>query len=268
MAFGVSHQTVLRLKQLVWGRRGEPYPISGHVLRYAPGTRPVRTRYATSPNPAVRYDAMQARLFAEGLNEGDTAIDIGAHAGQYALIMAARCGPSGHVAAFEPDPHARRKLERNIALNPGVKAPVVEALAVSDAPGEAVLYSRGGDSQSSLARSGIGEAAAERAERFTVPLVTLDGYIADRRLAAPRWVKIDTEGAEIRILKGAPQLLAGPSNILCELHPYAWAEFGNSFEELQAAVSGAGRRIRYIDETAEMKAADVRYGTVLLERPS
>jgi FkbM family methyltransferase len=265
---GLSHQSVLRLKELVWGRRGEPYPISGRVLRYAPGTRPVRTRYASSPNPAVRYDAMQAGLFAEALAEGDTALDVGAHAGQYALIMAARCGRSGHVAAFEPDPYARRKLERNIALNPAVKPPVVEALAVSDGPGEAVLYSRGGDSQSSLARSGIGEAAAERAETFTVPLVTLDGYIADRRLAAPRWVKIDTEGAEIRILKGAPKLLAGPSNILCELHPYAWAEFGDSFEQLQAMVSQSGRRIRYLDEGVELRAADVRYGAVLLERPS
>lgn len=268
MAFGVSHQTALRLKELVWGRRGEPYPIAGQVLRYAPGTRPVRTRYATSANPAVRYDAMQAQLFDEGLGEGDTAIDIGAHAGQYALIMAARCGRTGHVAAFEPDPHARRKLERNIALNPGVKPPVVEALAVSDAPGAAVLYSQGGNSQSSLARSGIGEAVAERAETFTVPLVTLDGYMADRGLAPPRWVKIDTEGAEIRILKGAPQLLAGASNILCELHPYAWAEFGNDFGELQAAVGAAGRSIRYIDENAEMRPADVRYGTVLLERKS
>jgi hypothetical protein len=149
-----------------------------------------------------------------------------------------------------------------------VKAPVVEALAVSDAPGEAVLYSQGGNSQSSLAKSGIGEAAAESAETFTVPLVRLDDYVAERGLAPPRWVKIDTEGAEIRILQGATNLLAGPSNILCELHPYAWAEFGNSFEELHAAVSGADRRIRYIDETAEMKASDVRYGTVLLERPS
>jgi FkbM family methyltransferase len=254
----ISHETALRLKQLVWGRRGEPYAIAGQVLRYTPGTRPVRRRYASSPNPAVRYDAMQAQLFAEALGEGDTALDVGAHAGQYALIMAARCGQSGHVAAFEPDPHARRKLERNIAL--------VEALAVSDAPGEAVLYSHGGNSQSSFARTGIGEAVAERAERFTVPLVTLDGYVADRGLRPPRWVKIDTEGAEIRILKGAPKLLAGPANILCELHPYAWEEFGNSFEELQAAASQSGRRIRFIDEDAEMAAADVRYGTVLVER--
>jgi FkbM family methyltransferase len=257
---------VLRLKSLVYGRRGEPYPIAGQVLRYAPGTRPVRTRYEDSPNPAIRYDAMQARLFAEGLNAGDTALDVGAHAGQYALIMAARCGPGGHVAAFEPDPHARRMLQQNIALNPQLKAPVVEALAASDAPGEAVLYSQGGNAQSSLARTGIGEHVAAHAETFTVPLVTLDGYVADKRLATPRWVKIDTEGAEIRILKGAPKLLASDANLLCELHPYAWAEFGDSFDELSALVRASGRRIRFLDEDAEMQASDVRYGTVLLER--
>jgi len=266
MTLGLSHQTVLRLKQLVYGRRGEPYPIAGQVLRYAPGTRPVRLQYADSPDPQVRYDALQVSLFAEGLNEGDTALDIGAHAGQYALIMAARCGRTGHVAAFEPDPHARRKLQRNIALNPDVKAPVVEAMAVSDAPGEATLYSQGGNANSSLARTGIGEQVAAHAEKFTVPLVTLDDYIAERKLATPRWVKIDTEGAEIRILKGAPKLLGSDASILCELHPYAWAEFGNSLDELREVVRRGGRRIRYLDEDDEMAPADVRYGSVCLER--
>jgi FkbM family methyltransferase len=264
MTFALSHESVLRLKSIVYGRRGEPYDVGGRRLRFAPGTRPVRMRYRTSPNDNVRYDALQAELLSKGLREGDTAIDIGAHAGQYALIMAAMCGPRGRVIAFEPDPHARRLLAHNIALNPGVTPPVVEALAVSDAPGEAVLYSRGGDSRSSLARTGIGEAAAATAETLTVPVVALDGYIADRRLSEPRWVKIDTEGAEIRILKGAPRLLAGPAGIVCELHPYAWAEFGSSFDELRAVVAAGGRWMRYLDEAAEI-AGEPRYGTVLLE---
>src|SRR5476651_1345578 len=164
MTFGLSHAAVLRLKSLIYGRSGEPYRVGEQVLRYAPGTRPVRLRYENSSNDNARYDAMQVRLFCEGLSEGDTAIDVGGHAGQYALIMAAMCGQSGHVVTFEPDPHARRKLEHNVALNPGVKPPTVEALAVSDAPGEATLYSRGGNSNSSLARSGIGEAQAVLAE--------------------------------------------------------------------------------------------------------
>jgi FkbM family methyltransferase len=234
------------------------------VLRYAPGTRPVRARYAASADINARYDALQVGLLASGLRAGDTALDVGGHAGQYALIMAAICGRAGTVVTFEPDPHARRLLERNVALNPAIKPPIVEALAVADAPGEAVLYSRGGDSNSSLARSAIGEASAAVAERFTVPVVTLDGYLAAKGLATPSWVKIDTEGAEIRILAGAPRLLASPANIVCELHPYAWAEFGDSFDGLRTLAAGAGRRLRYLDEDAP--ADEARYGTVLLER--
>jgi FkbM family methyltransferase len=263
MMLAPSHATVLRLKRLIYGRRGEPYAVGNQVLRYTPGTRPVRARYATSPNLVTRYDALQVRLFVDGLSEGDTAIDVGAHAGQYALIMAAMCGPSGHVVAFEPDPYARRALELNIALNPQLTAPTVEPVAVSDEPGEALLYSRGGDSNSSLARSGIGGVAEPEAIR--VPLVTLDAYLEAHRLPQPRWVKIDTEGAEIRILKGAPKLLASGANIVCELHPYAWEEFGNHFGELQLLASQSGRRIRYIDQEAEI-GNDVRYCTVVLER--
>jgi hypothetical protein len=100
---------------------------------------------------------------------------------------------------------------------------------------------------------------------IVVPLVTLDAYVRDNGLGRPRFVKIDAEGAEIRVLKGAAKLLASDTEIVCELHPYVWAEFGNSFEELKALVRNAGRRMRYLDQHAEI-GSDVKYGTVLLER--
>ena len=261
----IRHKFVLALKRLIYGKRGEPYAIVGRSLRYIPGTRPVRMSYVSSSNDNNRYDVLQIRLLAEHLREGDTAIDIGAHCGQYCILMAAMCGAAGTVVAFEPDHHARKILMQNLDLNSGIKRPMVEALAVSDTQGEAVLYSRGGNSQSSLARSGIGETAARDDEIIVVPLVTLDAYVREKGLHQPRWVKIDAEGAEIRILKGAPKLLAGDTEIVCELHPYAWAGFGNSFEELKALVRNAGRRMRYLDEHSEI-GSDAKYGVVLLER--
>ena len=158
---GIRHtRLVLGLKRFIYGKRGEPYVIAGRTLRYTPGTRPVRTSYANSTNDNSRYDALQIKLLAGHLREGHTAIDVGAHWGQYCILMAAMCGATGNVVAFEPDRYARKVLMRNLQLNPSIKPPTVEALAVSDAQGEAVLYSRGGNSLSSLARSGIGEAAA------------------------------------------------------------------------------------------------------------
>ena len=260
----MRHDFALALKRVLYGRRGEPYRIDGQTLRYLPGTRPVRLRYTRSRNGVTRYDALQVAWISSQLTEGDTAVDIGAHYGSYSILMAAKCGQSGHVIAFEPDPYAREVFARNLGLNPSIRRPQVEVCACSDEIGEATLFSRGGNSQSSLARSAV-EFSAYTSEEIRVPLITLDSYLSERNLPEPRCVKIDTEGAEIRILKGAKQVLASNADVVCELHPYAWPEFGNTLAELKGLAAAAGRRIRYLDRDSET-GEQAEYGTVLLER--
>jgi FkbM family methyltransferase len=260
----LHHKALLLAKQVVYGKRGEPYRISGQTLRFMPGTRPVRMHYANSSNGISRYDALQIQLFRDTLREGDTAVDIGAHAGQYCILMAALCGQSGQVVAFEPDPYARERLLQNLSLNPAIKRPLVESCAVSDTAGEAVLFSRGGNSQSSLALSGVEFSSEHKSEEIRVPLVSLDDYLLVKKLPQPRWVKIDAEGAEIRILKGGKRLLQSDAQIVCELHPYAWAEFDNTFAELKELMTSARRQMRYLDQN-EM-VCEAKYGAVVLER--
>jgi FkbM family methyltransferase len=258
------HRIVIDLKRAFYRGRGEPYQIEGHTLRYVPGTRPVRLRYSCSPNGISRYDALQVAWLSNHLNEGDTAVDVGAHHGTYSVLMAARCGQTGNVVAIEPDPHSREVLVENFSLNPRIKRPMVEMFACSDEIGEAILFTRGGDSQSSLVPSVLESSSTNKSEEIRVPIVTLDSYLSEHRLA-PRCVKIDAEGAEIRILKGAKQVLTSNADVVCELHPYAWPEFGNTFAELKILVAAAGRHIRYLDQDAEIgDKAD--YGIVLLER--
>src|SRR5262249_9423367 len=203
--------------------------------------------------------ALQLRLISENLQEGDTALDIGAHSGEYSIIMAAICGLSGQVIAFEPDPYARQMLSRNIKLNPNLNAPLVEKIALSSCAGETVLYSSGRNSNSSLVRPGLGPS-----EKIPVIQITLDEYLSMQQYPEPRLIKIDTEGAEIRILRGAQRCLSGSSRIICELHPYAWADFGNSLDELKALVKASGRRIRYLGQDNEM-GDKATYGVVVLE---
>jgi len=262
----LKNKAALTLKNFMYGRRGEPYVVAGRTLRYLPGTRPTRIRYASARDDNTRYDALQVCLFANQLSEGDTAIDIGAHAGQYCIMMAAMCGYTGHVVAFEPDPYARRRLIHNLKLNPSIKPPAVEQYAVSDRSGAGTLFSRGGNSQSSLVRSGVEFSATEHAEPITVRLISLDEYMLRSGLPQPRWVKIDAEGAEIRILAGARRLLASSAGIVCELHPYAWADFGNDFDELKRLAHLSGRRIRYLDQDVSYIGDTAIYGTVVLER--
>jgi hypothetical protein len=133
--------------------------------------------------------------------------------------------------------------------------------------GEAILFSRGGNSQSSLARSAVEFRSGHQSEEIRVSTVTLDSYLSEHRLPVPRCIKIDAEGAEIRILRGAKLILASNADVVCELHPYAWPEFGNTLAELKQLASAAGRRIRYLDQDVEI-GDQVEYGTVLLERYS
>jgi FkbM family methyltransferase len=267
MNLSFPHQLVIGLKQAIYGKKGEPYRIPGHTLHSLPGTRPVRTRYAHSESSNARYDALQVLWLRDHLLEGDLALDVGAHCGAYSILMAAQCGETGRVVSFEPDPYARKLLAKNLGLNPGIKRPTVEASACSDQIGEAILYSRGGNSQSSLARSAVEFSPTQHSEEIRVPTVTLDRYLADHGLPAPRCVKVDAEGAEIRILKGAKEILASDADLVCELHPYAWPEFGSSFSELRQLANAAGRRIRYLDQKAEI-GDQVKYGAVVLERSS
>lgn len=251
------HKPVTAVKRIVYGGRGEPYYFSGVTLRFVPGTRPVRLRYAKSNNAVNRYDALQIIWLDQHLKEGDTVIDIGAHCGAISALMAAKCGQTGKVVSFEPDPYARKILSRTFALNRSLKMPTVEPLGCWDVDGEATLYSDRGNARSALALL-----VADVLEKLTVPTVTLDSYLSAHNLE-PQCVKIDAEGAEIRILKGATTLLASKAEILCELHPTAWPDFGNSLAELKALLFAAGRRIRYLDEENYLEEP-AKYGVTLL----
>lgn len=118
-----------------------------------PGSRAVRLRYSQSPDSFTRYDALQVAWLSRHLME-DAAIDVGAH-------TAHKCCHGGKVwsdrscLAIEPDPYSHEVLVRNIGLNSGIKRPTVEVCACSDEIGEAMLFCRSGNSQSSLARSAV-----------------------------------------------------------------------------------------------------------------
>jgi hypothetical protein len=91
----------------------------------------------------------------------------------------------------------------------------------------------------------------------------LDHYLGCRTIT-PNIVKIDAEGAEIPILRGAQNLLTSNARILCELHPYAWPDFDSGFEELRNLLHNSNRRIRYLDpecpREAQKRGAEVIYG--------
>jgi FkbM family methyltransferase len=144
-----------------------------------------------------------AKLIAY-VSEGDTVIDVGAHVGYYALNFARAVAPQGRVIAFEPDPVNVGRLRRNLALNGFTeRVSVVESIA-TDNTSRAKLYlaPRGQSGGNSV------YPAMAAADTFVeCEATTIDVFCFDNGIACVRVLKIDVEGHEAAVLRGARSML-------------------------------------------------------------
>ncbi len=132
-------------------------------------------------------------------------LDIGANIGMAAAWFA-RFNPDRKIYCFEPLEGNARLVEKNCPV-----ADVVRAAAGAQR-GEVTLdVDPDGMMASSL---GVGN----RTNRITFPVVTLDAFAAERDLTAVGMLKMDAEGMEVEILRGARNVLARTGQIVMETH--------------------------------------------------
>lgn len=129
---------------------------------------------------------------------GDVVLDVGANVGTYALWAAARVGPEGRVVAVEPHPGNFALLKKNAEENGFVWLTPVQA-AASDAPGRARLYIHPRAINFSLVR--------KTEQHVDVEVLTVDGLAERLGLSRVSLIKVDVEGSEPAVLKGARLVL-------------------------------------------------------------
>jgi len=168
------------------------------------------------------YEPEVAEVLRREIRPGNVCIDIGAHVGYYAILMARLTGEEGAVVAFEPVPENFEMLQRNIALN-SLTNVQLEPLAVSEGEGGLRLTLRS-DEQFTMTASASGYAVGDRRKVIDVATCSLDGYLA-RLGSVPDIIQIDVEGAELAVLKGAKATLrkARPK-LLIEIHGWEGPE--------------------------------------------
>ncbi len=156
--------------------------------------------------------------------ENDIVIDVGAHIGPYAIIASKRVGPNGKVVAIEADPSNFDILNRNIRLN---KLTNVLALNYAAYSKEDVvkLYLPGkGDYDSSYTKYNTVMVDRDIGEKKFVEVKanTLDFLLQSNQIKPEdvNYIKIDVEGAEFEVLKGAKDILSKSKRIslLIEVH--------------------------------------------------
>jgi len=161
------------------------------------------------------------------LRAGDLAVDVGANHGWYSVLMGNAVGPAGRVWAVEPLPPLLAELRRNVGSNPSLPIEVKEiALGAEDGELEVHLFEglpHGHASASTLGRDDY--------ESFKAPMKTLDGIAGDER---PALIKIDVEGGEREVLRGAQRLLAADAApiVMLEVNHETSAAFGYEPREL------------------------------------
>jgi FkbM family methyltransferase len=160
-------------------------------------------------------------------------IDVGAHHGEsFDPYLAA----GWKVYAFEPDTKNRSRIagdykSANLRLSPK---------ALSDHEAENVTF------YSSNQSTGISGLSAFHKSHFPsgqVALTTLARVIAGENISQVDFLKIDTEGHDLEVLRGAPWSRLSPKVILCEFEDAKTKPLGYDFQEMAGFLIGHGYRV-------------------------
>jgi FkbM family methyltransferase len=137
------------------------------------------------------------------IKTGDICLDIGANVGFYALNFAKHVGKTGKVYAFEPSPDLAQKLKKNIQYNNYESIIEVHQLGICDITGFNLF------ALSPNENSGWGHLGTD--ERFnqtiTIQTDTLDNFFEEKQINTVKFMKVDIEGAEDKLIEGAKQVL-------------------------------------------------------------
>lgn len=211
---------------------GTPRVDGLHVARVIGG--PLRGKLLALPTlqrPSYllgTFEPHVVRVMQEHVHPGSVAYDLGANVGYHTLVLAHLVGAGGGVVAVEPSPAERAALETTLRLNDLTNVRVVDA-ALAEQPGTVQFATFG--------YSGIGRIAREQepadATIEAVSATTLDRLVLSAGYPPPAFIKMDVEGAELRVLLGGMQVLASARPVIvCEVR---WQATHESVCQLLAA---------------------------------
>ncbi len=182
--------------------------------------------------------AEQAMLWLYG-RPGDIVLDIGAHVGLFSALARRVVLPGGRILAIEPAVTTAQLLRQNTEG----EATILQA-AIGQQVGRMVLQSAGSG------RSAYNTLGSERSDNGTeVDVITLDQLLQDHGIERADFVKLDVEGAELAVWRGAQQAIEQRrlEVVMIEFTDPNLVRAGTSSEELFRTVSDSGYRLYRFD---------------------
>jgi FkbM family methyltransferase len=218
--------TIRLARRLVMNTPVQRWPITDRVYRWVfrrsvpedVVTREVHGVTLTFPTHDITvapglvggfYEHLEVEAFVKLAARSRTIVDVGGNLGLYACLGGRALPADGALVTFEPVPDNLTFLRQNVAQNPAAGRVIVEPSAVGAHEGEVAIH-LSPDNVGTHSVSARNVAAG--ADHVTVPVVTLDGYLAANGIGPVDLLKIDVEGYDGAVLQGAAATLeAGPS---------------------------------------------------------
>jgi FkbM family methyltransferase len=192
---------------------------------------------------AARRGSVEKRAFLRLLRPGDVVVDVGANAGYFTLLFSDVVGASGEVHAFEPIAPTFERLSHTIRDARRFDNVTLNCAACGEAAGVATMLVPGGDwAQAALAAHATGSWSSEASvTRYETVIVPLDSYLEAKAPARVDFMKLDAEGAELAVLKGAARTLTARAPLLSiELYAEWTRDFGYEPGDLVRFVEAVG----------------------------
>lgn len=197
-------------------------------------------------NPGSNGEYWILKHFISHASDSMVLLDVGANKGAWSLqaIAVAAAGKSIQLYAFEPSAATREILQRNLSAHPGAE---ICALALSSVEGQADFFTNGiGSGTNSL--NPISGTDTER-----VQLSTVDAFTRQRGIESIGMMKVDTEGFDLDVLKGAESSLArGAIELIQFEYNWRWLLNKASLREVFALIQGKPYRLgKLVGESIE-----------------
>lgn len=142
------------------------------------------------------YEYEKRILFENAVKSNKTIYDVGAHVGFYTLLASVLTGSRGKVFAFEPVPRNFYYLKRHVQIN-NIENVDIFNVAVSDKCGTALFAENDNSSMGHISSHG----------KLKIETVSLDDLYKAGKITAPDYIKLDVEGTEHSVLRGAKVIL-------------------------------------------------------------
>jgi FkbM family methyltransferase len=177
------------------------------------------------------FENAESRFMGQFLKPGMVVLDIGAHHGYYSLLASQKVGPTGKVIAFEPSTRERRNLLQHLRLNSCANVHVEES-ALGDTEGNAEFFVvKGRETGCNSLRP---PDVHQPTQAIEVRVARLDDFARQNDLKRVDFVKMDVEGAELSVLKGASEFLERRPRpvIFCEVQDLRTRPWGYAAKEI------------------------------------